>query len=80
MRSFSSTDLANNTGDVLAAAAQSAVEIKRHGKTRFVILSVDQFEDMKTRGDTRKAIHIDDMSGAETDQLIAELEAGIEHE
>ncbi len=31
MRSFSSTELSNNTRDVLAAAAQGPVAINRHG-------------------------------------------------
>jgi antitoxin Phd len=37
MRHFSATELANKTGDVLAAAAQEPVHIQRHGKSRYVV-------------------------------------------
>jgi prevent-host-death family protein len=77
MRNFSSTELANKTGDVLAAAAQAPVHIKRHGKSRYVLLSVEQFENLSTRADQRRAMHIDDMSGDEVHSLIAELEHSI---
>ncbi len=77
MQSFSATDLSTKTGDVLAVAAQEAVEIKRHGKVRFVVLSVEQYERLTTRGDTRRAIHIDDMNDAESAVLVAELEEAI---
>ena len=42
MRHFTATELANNTGDVLAAAAQEPVRIQRHGKSRYVLLSVER--------------------------------------
>lgn len=77
MQSFSATDLSTKTGDVLAVAAQEAVEIKRHGKARFVVLSVEQYERLTTRGDTRRSIHIDDMSDAKSAALVAELEEAI---
>ncbi len=41
MRNFTSTELANKTGDVLAAAAQEPVNIQRHGKARYVLLTVE---------------------------------------
>ena len=55
MRNFSSTELANKTGDVLAVAAQEPVHIQRHGKSRYVLLSVEQFESLSTRADQRRA-------------------------
>ena len=77
MRNFSSTELANKTGDVLAVAAQEHVHIQRHGKSRYVLLSVEQFESLNTRADQRRAMHMDDMSGDEVHSLIAELEHSI---
>ena len=73
MRNFSSTELANKTGDVLAVAAQEPVHIQRHGKSRYVLLSVEQFESLNTRADQRRVLHMDDMSGDEVHSLIAEL-------
>ena len=77
MRNFSATELANKTGDVLAAAAQEPVHIQRHGKSRYVLLSVEQFERLATTTDTRRSIHLDDMDAEEAEQLIAALEHSI---
>jgi antitoxin Phd len=80
MRHFSATELANKTGDVLAAAAQEPVHIKRHGKSRYVLLSVEQFERMRARLDQRRAVHIDDMDADDARQFIASLEHSIAHD
>ena len=60
MRAFSSTDLANRTGDVLAVAAVEPVEIQRHGKPRFVLMSRDHY-DRLTGGQSQQAHRIDDL-------------------
>lgn len=75
MRQFSATDLANRTGDVLAAAARETVEITRHGTPRFVMMSVDRFQEMMARGRSQRSIHVADMSDDEADALLAALEA-----
>ena len=80
MRNFSSTELANNTGDVLAAAAQEPVNIQRHGKARYVLLSVEQFERLSMRADRRRTMHVDDLAADEADDLIAQLEHSIAHD
>lgn len=77
MRNFSATELANKTGDVLAAAAQEPVNIQRHGKSRYVLLSIEQFERLNARADQRRAVHVDDLSADEADLLIAQLEHSI---
>ena len=80
MRNFSSTELANKTGDVLAAAAQEPVHIQRHGKSRFVLLSVEQYERLNTQASHRRAVHIDDIGADEAATLIAALQHSIEHD
>ena len=55
MLQFTSTDLGNRTGDVLAAAAREPVAIARHGKRRFVLLTTENYETLKTSGDPRIA-------------------------
>lgn len=77
MRNFSSTELANKTGDVLAAAAQEPVNIQRHGKARYVLLSVEQFERLNAKADQRRAVHVEDLAADEADDLIAQLEHSI---
>jgi len=44
MKSFASTELKQNLGDVLAAADREAVAITRHGKTRYILMDVQTFE------------------------------------
>lgn len=73
MRNFSATELANKTGDVLAAAAQEPVSIQRHGKTRYVLLSVEQFERLDARADQRRAIHVDDLDDSEAHAMMTAL-------
>lgn len=80
MRNFTSTELANKTGDVLAAAAQEPVNIQRHGKARYVLLTVEQYERMSAKSDQRCAVHVEDLAPEEVDQLIAHLEHSIEHD
>lgn len=49
MRGFTATELANNTGDVLIAASRGAVEISRHGKPQFVLMTLKKFEQLNAR-------------------------------
>lgn len=78
MLQFSSTDLGNKTGDVLAAAAQEPVAIARHGKRRFVLLTAEKFETLKTSGDPRIARRTVDIPPEEGALLLAELERHID--
>lgn len=80
MRHFSATELANKTGDVLAAAAQEPVHIQRHGKSRYVLLSVEQFERMATVADQRRALHVEDMDESEMHAMILALQHSIQHD
>jgi len=56
MREFSSTELANKTGDVLAVAAQEPVHIQRHGKSRYVLLSVAKIEVLNKKENFRRSV------------------------
>ena len=80
MRNFSSTELANKTRDVLPAAAQEPVNIQRHGKARYVLLTVEQFERLHAKVDQRRAVHVEDLAPDEAEQLIAQLEHSIAHD
>ncbi len=75
MREYSATDLANKTGDVLSAAASEAVEITRHGKPRYVLMSHDRYERLMSRGDTRRVVDVNNMDEDERQELIAALDA-----
>lgn len=80
MRQFSATDLANKTGDVLALAAQQPVAIARHGKRRFVVLSTEEFEALRQGKDNCTSHHVDDLTDAEADRLMTELQNSIDND
>lgn len=80
MKQFSSTELANRTGDVLAAAAEAPVTIARHGKPRFVVLSTEQYDRLRHRGETRRSFHVSELTDAEAEKLIGELRDSIDNE
>lgn len=80
MKQFSSTELANRTGDVLAAAAEAPVTISRHGKPRFVMLSTEQYERLRHRGETRRSFHVSELTDIEAEKLIGELRDSIDNE
>lgn len=61
MKTFPSTDLKQNTGDVLAAANLEPIAITRHGKTRYVLMSIDAYK-ARFPANARRAIAIDEMS------------------
>ena len=80
VRRFSATELANNTGDILAAAAQEPVQIARHGKPRFVVLTIERYAKLRDRRDSRFSVQVDDLDDAEAANLIARLQASIEND
>ncbi len=80
MKQFTSTELANKTGDVLAAAAQRPVAIARHGKPRFVMLTSEQFELLNRTNDSRSVRHVGDLSDVEAAALSKELQDSIDND
>jgi prevent-host-death family protein len=58
---FSLTDLSNKSGEVIEAAFKGPVEITRHGKRKFVLLTADDYDRLAKAADTRRAFHADDV-------------------
>ncbi|MCO5067058.1 MAG: type II toxin-antitoxin system prevent-host-death family antitoxin [Rhizobiaceae bacterium] len=54
MRSFTLTELANKCGEVVAAAYTGPVDITRHGKRRFVIMTAEQYDELRPHDDPRR--------------------------
>ena len=55
MRTFSTVELVKHLGDVTHAAAQEPVAITHHRKPRFVMMSVERFEQMRHGANPRRA-------------------------
>ena len=80
MHTFTATELANKTGDVLAVAAQEPVCFMRHGNSRFMLLSVQHFNMLFQRAGKRRSVHADDMPVNEAIDLVTCLEHSITHD
>ena len=80
MCTFTATELANKTGDVPAIAAQEPVCIMRHGKSRFMLLSIEHFNMLSQRAGKRRSVHADDMPVNEAIDLVTCLEHSITHD
>lgn len=61
MRQFTTGDLNKQVGDVTDAASREPVVLTRHNKPRFVLMSYELYERMRTGGDPRRAYHISEM-------------------
>lgn len=72
MREYASSDLKQRLGDVLDAASREPISITRHGKARFVLMNVDEYE-ARLSNDTRKAYAIAEMP----DEHLAMLEEAL---
>lgn len=74
MASFTLTDLGNRSGEVVEAAFRGPVEITKRGKRKFVLLTAEQF-DRLVQGSAQRAYRVEDLTGAERDEILAGLDA-----
>ncbi|AIC31289.1 MULTISPECIES: type II toxin-antitoxin system prevent-host-death family antitoxin [Rhizobium] len=61
MRQFTTGDLNKQVGDVIDAASREPVVLTWHNKPRFVLMSYERFERMRSGMDPRRAHHISEM-------------------
>ena len=74
MASFTLTDLGNRSGEVVEAALGGPVDITNRGKRKFVLLTAEQF-DRLTGSTGQRAHRVEDLTGAERDEIFAGLDA-----
>lgn len=74
MARFSLTDLSNKSGEVVEAAFKGPVEITRHGKRKFVLLTADDYDRLTHAADKRRAFHVDDAPKEILDLMLSALE------
>jgi prevent-host-death family protein len=63
MRHFTTGDLNKQVGDVTDAAAREPVVLTKHRKPRFVLMSYEHYERMRTGGDPRQVNLASQMPG-----------------
>lgn len=61
MKQFTTGDLNKQIGDITDAASREPVMLTRHKKPRFVLMSYEHYERMRTGGNPRRAYHISEM-------------------
>jgi prevent-host-death family protein len=54
MAHFSLTDLSNRSGEVVEAAFRGPVEITRHGKRKFMLLTAEDYDRLVRAADKRR--------------------------
>ncbi|MEZ2127886.1 MULTISPECIES: type II toxin-antitoxin system Phd/YefM family antitoxin [unclassified Sinorhizobium] len=64
MRQFTTADLNKQVGDVTDAASREPVILTRHNKPRFVLMSYEHYERMRTGADPRRAYRSSEMPEA----------------
>ncbi len=55
MTVYSTSDLSRKSGDIIAAALRRPVTITQRGKSRLVLLSIEDYQRLTSAADTRKA-------------------------
>jgi antitoxin Phd len=73
MTHFSLTDLSNRSGEVVEAAFRGPVEITRHGKRKFVLLTAEEYDRLVSAADTRRVFHADDVPEEVAAMMLAAL-------
>jgi prevent-host-death family protein len=76
MAHFSLTDLSNRSGEVIEAAFKGPVDITRHGKRKFVLLTATEYDRLVQVADTRRAFHADDVPADVAATMLSALDRG----
>lgn len=74
MRQFTTGDLNKQVGDVTDAAAREPVVLTKHRKPRFVLMSYEHYERMRTAGDPRRAYHVSEMPDEHRELFLSEID------
>lgn len=73
MKQFPAADITRNTGDLFEAAAVAPIAITKHRKPRFVVMSMDCYEELTAHSPSQMAISVSDIP----DKLGQLLDKGI---
>jgi len=73
-REFRASDLTRKSGEILHAATIAPITLTNHGKPRHVILSVEEYERLKSARTARLAYKVEELP----DDLHDELLSGID--
>ena len=74
MRRFSLTELNQRSGEVMEASYGGPIAITRHGKTKFVIMTADQYKRLRKTDDPRRVYGAGETPPDLADLFAAELD------
>jgi prevent-host-death family protein len=73
MRKFSTVELTQQIGTVTHVASREPVTITQHRKPRFVLMSIEDYERLRARSDTRTTGTLETMPDDLFEEVKAEL-------
>lgn len=73
MRKFSTVELTQQIGTVTHIASREPVTITQHRKPRFVLMSIEDYERLRARSDTRTTGTLDSMPDELFEEIKTEL-------
>ena len=74
MRQFTTGDLNKQVGDVTDAASREPIVLTKHRKPRFVLMSYEHYERMRTGRDPRLAYRVSEMPEEHKNLFAAEID------
>ncbi len=75
MTRFSTSDLSRKSGDIIAEALRKPVTITQRNKPRLVLLSIEDYQRLTKRADSRKVGTLETMSDKEFAKFRRAVEA-----
>lgn len=73
MKHFPSSAITRESGELLHSADTAPVAITRYSRPRYVLMTMEHYERLRTAGDTRRSHAVSDMP----DDMAALLENGL---
>lgn len=61
MRAFTTTELSKKSGEIITEALRRPVVLTQRGKERLVVMNVEDYHRLQSRGETRQAGRLVDM-------------------
>lgn len=79
-RTYTTRDLSRRSGDIIAAAFKAPVTLTQRNKPRFVLVTVELFDELMQRADPRKVGKTADMPADLTDKFKSAVEVYVRDE
>ena len=77
-REFRASDLTRKTGEILHAATLAPITLTNHGKPRHVILSVEEYERLKSSKTRQQAFKVEELPDDLHDELMRGIDAQLD--